>query len=388
MSAYFNEIIQKPTIDQQTQQFWSLARAIGIDPTRVGSRSLVNLIVQAMLQCDDYMWYLLSLLGANLTNIRNCTGIWLDIVALGFYDLTRYPSLATVGTLSLAVSSVGVTTITLLNPTTGVIYTGTNDGTTGTKLISFTASTTDVVGNCISTLLVSQLSTVSINNALADTSWITTFGAPPETDGQLQQRCLDVLIALSPASHSDALALILKTGTSGQITRCHIYRDYTISGSYSTYATVAAASSGPSAAQLATCSALLVTYTSPDGNLAAQPPIVQNLAIGGILSFAVGTPFATVQAVIAGLKTYLDTLPISDGSDLSAIPYYKLLHQINLLDPSGALNFAKLNYYTPGGSNPMPINYVPVEFSNELDVIYSANNSIWISTINPSVVYE
>jgi hypothetical protein len=335
-----------------------------------------------MCRTNDYLWYIIGNIGANLTNIRNAEGDWLTIMALGFYDISRNAEIATVGTISATFSNVGVTSTTFVNPSTGVVYSATNDGTTGTKSIHLTAQTTGEVGNCIESLLVSQNSTVSINSPVSDTSWISTFGTPPETDGQLRQRCLDRLIGLGASSHADALALILKKETSGQITRCRIYRNQNTG---SPVAVIAASSGLATSAQLARCATALAKYTAPDTVISAVSASNQTINIGGVFSFTTGTTNSVVQSVFSHVKKYLNELEISDGSDNSSITLYELQHQINVTDSTNALNYAQLliTTYTDPLNPGTPINMLD---SNSYITRYE--NTVFAANVTASTVFE
>jgi hypothetical protein len=381
MTVYLTDILQKPSIEDQASAYWRVAKSLGFPVEKLWDYSNAKIMVKALFAANDYMYYFLQQAGLNLTNFRASSGKWLDILA-AFYDVERSGSIATSGPIYITPSVAGISTITLLCPNTGVTYVGTNTDTTTTtsRSIAFTANTVGPIGNQALSALSCQTANVTIDASnLTDQTWITAYGADPDTDGQLKQKCANKMTATGCGSSSQLLAYLLKAGTSGAISRSRIYR----SSTYAVSATVASFSGVASSSQVSACQSISDTFSAPNEQIVVSSASLQPIVIGGTFSFSKGSDKNQVSRILSGLKSWLESLDISDGSDLSSIASYQFQHQLNVLDSGNIMNDATVIISTGYDQKNMATFLLTPDSS-----ITRYENTIFSATVGPSVVYQ
>lgn len=361
MPTIFSDIVKKPTLDQQYQSFVKYASNLGIPMARVGSTSLINLLTRAQIRGSDYLWYILSLMGSNLTNIFIASGVWLDLIANGFYDLQRYQKASTIGSLYINILQAGVQTLTLKDVTTGVLYTGKWDGTlpSGAVSIQFTAQTPGEIGNVPASDFTTgtassnapTLYTVDTINNPADYSWIGTYGTEQETDDQLRTRCLAVISNIAIGSVSDNLVQYLKTQTGGAVARVAI-ENAVNSANRTIYV---AGSSGTVQSTLLGATGVLQilgqNFCGPETNVTVQNAGVYNLTVGGSILFKKGTSVAQRETYRIALTKYLNTRPIMDPLRFSnsVTHIYDIYEYLNSINGLGVMIYPNLTFQNSQG---------------------------------------
>ena len=362
MPTIFSDVVQKPTINQQYQQFTKIAQNLGIPMTRVGSTSLLNLLIQGTLRGSDYLWYILSLMASNLTNIFNAQGIWLDLLANGFYDLQRFQKVPSIGSLYINILQAGVQSVILTDTSTGVQYTGKWDGTlpaSNPVSIQFTAQSPGEVGNVAGSDFTSStassnsptLYTVDSLNNPSDYSWISSFGTEIETDDQLRTRCLAVIANTAIGSISDNIITYILNQTGGGASRIAIEN---IVNSNNRIIYVAGSSGVVQSSLLGPSGVLQIlgqNFSGPETNVTVQSAGVYKLIVGGSILFKKGTSLAQKETYRIALTNYLNTRPIMDPIKFSTsvTHIYDIYEFLNAFNGLGVMIYPNLTFQNSQG---------------------------------------
>ena len=296
MATNFQALINPPTVNQQTQSFWSYAAGVRsfdgtknyIDPTKIKPRSLVNQLIQSMIAGDSMLWSSIATMGAQLTDLAISTGPWLDLLAK-FYGVTRAGYVPTSGTVRVFVNSGSPTQLTFTNPSTGIVYQSPLTAGYGIGLVDvlLTATTLGPVGDCnLSAITIAGGSYLvySVQPFVSfDQAWITTNGQTPENDGQVRQRCYDV-IAMKSAGTESSIAANIRTATNQSVYRVFVDHNQ---GSY-TPVWVASKNGVSTASQIALAQAQATKYSPGSANPLVLQATPINLRFGGSISFPRG----------------------------------------------------------------------------------------------------
>jgi hypothetical protein len=344
----FLSLVTVPTIQQMVTSFWTLASSqatgpngaqSGLNPQRVDNNGPINQIIMNLMSANSSLWQSLSDMGSNLTDLSKSKGAWLDLLAWGFYQQLRTAAQPTIGNIQIVVTQI-TSTITLTNPYTGVSYTGPGTGSTGTFTVTFTASTSGVIGNCaLSALSSSAPSSYTIaSGQVSGNTWITSLGLAPGTDNSLQQQCFAV-IAQRANGVNAALAAQIGQGTGYQVGRV-----WAVPGGTPNLLNVyCAAPNGPATAtQITNAQTIANLYTENHSVPACLAAIVQPIYVYGTISFVQGTPRSVINSILSGLTNWLSTLPINTGGSSTQLAIYKIDHQLNLLDTTKSINYSQL----------------------------------------------
>jgi hypothetical protein len=378
MAVDFYTTANPPSEQQIINDFWASVDS-SISYLQVDTLSQTNKIIMGMVRGNTYLWGSIASFGQNLTNVKNATSPWLDIIALGFYDLTRIPVSPTIGGIIIGSGTSSTptagTTVVLQNPQTGVTYVGVFTSTT--TLTTFTAQTTGTIGDCSYSALVSTnpaAYSISTTNVFANaTSWITYHGTAAESDSHLIQRCLDQ-VSMQSAGFVRSIAAWLRTSTNNQI-----WRVLQPIGSQTVYVAGATGPAPPAWQTQATSSA--IAYSPPSSSPTvvgcATPITQQNISIVGNLRFPPGTASDVVQLVLQGLSDWINTLPINDGSANTQLYLATIERKILSLDSTQSC-IPTIYVFTNGS------NYV-----NLSDPISASIGSIFVANLtNLQVVYQ
>ena len=368
-NVFFNDIVPAPTRNQQYLAFLDSCRKVGINVNRIGTTSLINLLAQAQIRGTSVLWQVLSLMGANLTNIYNASGLWLDLIATGFYDCPRSTQSAAIGNLWIDILQSGVTNITLTNPATGVVYTGKWDGSvpgTGNAFIQLTANTLGEIGNCNASVFTSNpiRSSGSPTNYQVNTSlnnsgltWISnggSFGTELETDDQLRNRCLAVIAQKALGSYQDNIYSYIINQSGYQATRI-LYSKTPNSGQSIYYI---AGSNGPCDQTLfqatngtnSILQTLVQNFTGAETFAVASPAYQLDIVIGGSLIFKKGITLQIMNQYLNAMVNFLQTRPIMNPIDSSTFLHiYDVYEFLDNINGSGSLVAPSINFTTNNG---------------------------------------
>lgn len=350
-----SKLFEVPTTDEIVESFW---QAANISPSKVRPLGLLNQVVYGFAIGCSALWRACQNITLGLGDIRTSRGVWLDTIALGFYDIERRKPAPTVGTVSVVTT--GVTTlITLQNLQSGVQYKWAGSVAAGTFALEFVAQEQGEIGNCSINDLVCITSGVTISpyptNPLA-LKWITRLGLDEETDDQLIQRCLDIVRQRGGTS-GEAIAAKLRLLTDGQIQR--VFVAYSVDASVYVYIASANGLVTDSVKTLAQSNINL--YTSPFVRNATvyDPPVVE-IKLVGELSFQQGTSQSTITDIRNQLAAWGNSLPlVSNTNDGSVLILSDITRKLNQIDSANVLRFASFiaicnNSRVTGMIDPLP----------------------------------
>ena len=373
-----SDLINIPTVQSQVDAFWQYA-APRINRAKVRPTSLINLLVNSLIASNQTLYQVLSSICSNLTDITQASGGWLDLLGSGFYDLTRLPSQATSGVITITnLTGSPISNPSLTNPQTGITYTSNTTLVASTDTpCSFSASVNGPAGNCnLSALQSNASSSYVVSSAnLSDQSWISIPGQNTELDGAYINRCL-AQITMQSAGVAASVAARIKYGVAlvGRVS-CTYASPY--SNIYNVYiAAPGGVLNSASAIASATTIALAYTSGSTAPVVSAASPV--NLRLIGTLYAARGTSANVIQTILSGLSDWINSLPISDGNSGTQIKMWQVFHQINTLDTLNNLNFASIAAYVGG-----------TKYNAVDDVLPNIAGSVWVADISAiRVVYQ
>lgn len=378
MATNFQSLIVPPTVAQQTQSFWLYAAGIRsfdgtknyIDPTKIKPRSGINQLIQSMIAGDSMLWSSIATMGAQLTDLGASTGQWLDLLAK-FYGVTRAGYIATQGTIRVVNSSGTATQFSLTNAASGVVYTSSiGSYPPGTYDLTFTAQTLGPVGDCnLSAITVTGSPNYSVSTTQPvgsfDQAWITTNGQNPENDGQVRQRCYDVIAARSAGTEA-SIAANIRTATNQSVYR--VFVDYNMSALTPIW--VAGKNGVSTTSQIALAQAQATKYSQGSANPVVYGASVVPIRFGGTISFPRGVSATYVSGIVQGLADWVNQLPIVTRSTSTMLTMPQIAHQIQVLDSTNQMNYPAVTALCAGSY-----------YQNMSDVIAVAAGSIYSADV-------
>ena len=316
------------------KSFWLNAPA-SISAYQIDSMSLVNQVIMGFVRGSALLWNSIADIGYNLTNIRNASGLWLDVIGEGFYDLARNKAISASGIVKLGKGALGTyvaigTPVTLANPYTGVTYSGIYGASGSDSSVRLTASRPGITGNC-SILQLQSADSAHYDISATDPSivatqststganhdvfqWIVNKGDSEESDDHYRSRCLDVIGGAKPDGQVlNNLQSIIRARTNGDVWRVSVSKSADSSltiyvagrdGQASSYwqsevLSAAKAFSQPSA------------YSTVIG--CVYPITIRPFVITGSITIPFGTSASLVAQLLQSLADWINQLPIVDG---------------------------------------------------------------------------
>lgn len=352
MTVMLSDVVKKPTVDEQTSAWIKIAASTGMPVGRVSSRSPIYVMAKSVIRLTDYLWTRFVTVGQQLTNIYASNGVWLEILAKGFYDVDKVLKQPAVGVAWIDFTLAGVSSVTLYDSTTGMTFTAEVPAYTSTPTTiqcKFTASEAGNVSNVeLGSLVVqSPSSGVAINSTLnnTDLSWITsttlggTVGTDDDTDDQLRQKCLDRLALASTGTHAQSLAARVRDATSGVIDKV-FYNKATNTCYYASSATGVDVSSYSSIV-----STTIDNYLGSETTVTKTPATTMNIFISGYLYLVPGASTDEGYQLLTELGTWLSSQPIYDGKPNTTLLVWDILDAIKKLDVNGIVSYPDLIFY-------------------------------------------
>lgn len=348
----FADIFTKPTEDELYQVLLNYMKSVGMPIERIGSTSGINLLMRAQIKSVDFLFYIIQQLGLNLTNIRNASGLFLDLLGEGFYDLQRYKPRPASGNIYMDITSIGITSLTLTNPVTGVKYKAAHDGTIVSNIsLFFVADTLGEVSTSDISQLVPSAATYRINTASNSTTgigWIQFLGRDLENDEAYRQRCLDVIAQKNLGSTKDNFYAKMRTITGGIASRFYIKKtSYT-----NTSILYVAASSGQiDSNNLQIIADAANLYTQADSVISTVYAINFTLQISGSIYFKTNSTSTQKERVRSELAKWINSLPITqiDNTKTQLHIYDVYNRLINVIDTENIIVYPSLTFQIPGG---------------------------------------
>jgi hypothetical protein len=355
------DLLKIPTSDQLEQMFWTSAPE-PIRRLKTRAAGLIYQLIKQNLAIVLGAYKMGELIGFNLSDIRNASGQWLEIMAAGFYGLTgntsdspRNQPVAASGLVYFdGVISTGAVSVT--SSTTGVSYSGTAYGTGNGVPVVMSADKTGPSGNCPGSDLVPGGSYSISSTTPQDTTWLTVLGESDESDPELRRRCLDQVQAQG-SGFDGAIAAQIRIATQYQVTRILTTTDvnWQYTGSNSSViplsATVKVFASGKtgdfSTSWDATVTTTAQKYMSPSFTPALVHCPVQPLGIIGSMLFSRGTDPGYISMIQQGLADYINGHDIFNGANWMTLA--ELSHQvISVLDSENMLETFQFSVSSQG----------------------------------------
>ncbi len=294
-----------------------------------GSAPLTLLDVDAQELADLSTLISLVAMGGYVTNqpgVTGASGPWLDLAGQALYGLTRNPSIATVGIVTLtdaggagpfniAAGQIWVASTASLSTAYPLRYLCTTGGTlpkNGTLVISVAAEKPGAaynVGAAAITTMLTSLPGVTVTNA---SNWITTNGTDPESDLAYSTHCMGRWPSIGVGATAATYDYWARTA-SAEVTRTKVVADGVTGGQVDIWV---AGTAGPVSGGALTAVQNYVAARLPVGS--TQNTVNATglaIAIGGTVNIA----SAYLTAAQAQIATNLSALILATG--IGAILY-------------------------------------------------------------------
>lgn len=205
------------TRDEVKATLYTLLAQTGLPTTSWQEGAVVRTIIAIIAATIAGFTSLMSIVVRG-TIVELAEGVWLTLLALYVYNVTRIPATFATGSYTLTNSGGGIYTVAagdliVRDPTTDKTFTNVAGFTLGAgATLSITIIATEV-GADSSAAPGAITSFVSTFNGVSGTNPVALLGADEETDPELRIRCIDSLGALSPNGPAGAYAFIAKSAT-------------------------------------------------------------------------------------------------------------------------------------------------------------------------------
>lgn len=314
----FEELTTPVTAEQVETTVLNVATALGLNVTSWNPFGISRALITVMARSIAVYSSLLSDL-ARSPFLGYAKGPWLTFLAKYNYGAARYAATFASGVVTISnarpvAQSLASGALVVANVVTGKTYRNTSPYVSAgldTVDVTFLAEEAGSASTSQSgqiTQLVTSVVGVRVANTLA------FIGVEEETDAALTDRARLARSALSPNGAKDAYRYVLTSPelnpTVVPITRVIAYPSY---GTAHTVTYCATASGTPSAGDLATCVASIVSKVEPQGVIAevyGAVPVVVSISGTVVVESESLSDAAIVAAVVNAAGAYVNSLPI------------------------------------------------------------------------------